>query len=307
MRFICTWPLQLLGWMRIALCNMWLRCGFNRLVPLGWSTLPSCWILDFTRCSFARSLIGFVHCSGLRVVPQLKVAPVWFATSPGLSCFFGGSSTVALCPRFGSMVVGCVLGMMKTPFVACRLLLRFLRHGVVPCLSFCGEVGLCLGCRSILLCRLSRWGLLFPFLVFRGGPGFPLGCVRIWRFSFPLSVRCSRCVYPPCGERFGGLMARNPASYVSCLTLVTRRMCESVSSDDKLDTEKAPYLRFQRKFCIIFTMNERGQKRCIEFLLGTGKARISWISRGLLIFASSVRHPLCSCWGPLLPRIWEPS
>ena len=71
------------------------------------------------------------------------------------------------------------------------------------------------------------WELLSPFLVFRGGLGFPLGSVRILRSSFPLFVRCSRCVYPPCGERFGGLMARNPASYVSCLTLVTRRMCES--------------------------------------------------------------------------------
>ena len=129
---------------------------------------------------------------------------------------------MALCPRFGSMVVGCVLGRMKTPFVAFHLLTRFLRHGVEPC----GRI--VPGCQSILLCRLSRWRLLSPFLAFRGGLGFPLGCVRISRFSFPLSVRCSRCVYPPCGEQFGGLMACNPASYVSCLTLVTRRMCERV-------------------------------------------------------------------------------
>ena len=55
------------------------------------------WVVDspelldsgFHQVFVVRSLIGFVHCSGLRVVPQLTVAPVQFATSPGLSFFFG--------------------------------------------------------------------------------------------------------------------------------------------------------------------------------------------------------------------------
>ncbi len=92
--------------------------------------------------------------------------------------------------QLGSMVVGCVLGMMRMPFVAFRRLIRFIRHGVVLCLLFCCEVSLYLVCRSLLLCRQRHWGLLFPSLVLRGVLRVPLGVRQDFAVQLS-SLRCS--------------------------------------------------------------------------------------------------------------------
>ena len=185
--------------------------------------IKSVWVADFW---LLRLVTGLCRADSGIFCPSWDLRD-W--SLPKLRCSSFLQFSLSSSHQLGSMVVGCVLGMMRMPFVAFRRLIRFIRHGVVLCLLFCGEVSLYLVCRSLLLCRRRHWGLLFPSLVLCGVLGFPWVFAKTLRSSFPLFVLCSRCVCPPCGKPFGGLMARNPASYVSCLTLVTRRMCESSS------------------------------------------------------------------------------
>lgn len=61
-------------------------------------------------------------------------------------------------------------------------------------------------------------------------PRVPLGVRRDLCFQFSSLRSLASLRLPPCGRCFGGLMARNPACYVSRLTLDLRQMCESVFS-----------------------------------------------------------------------------
>ena len=210
---IFTLLLLPLVWSKIFQFSLWHLCHLFLRVLLG-LPFPLCSLgTVFTRALSARSLIGFVLCNGLRVAPQALSV-----TSLGLSCFFGGPLIPVLCPHFGSMVVGCVLGTTRRPFVVSHRRIRFFVLGVVRCHSFYA-----LG-RWYLVCQSRPF--LLPFLGLLGVLARRWGYVRIWLCSFLRFGLFTRCVYPPCSELFVGLMARNPASYVSCLTLVTRRMCE---------------------------------------------------------------------------------
>ena len=134
-------------------------------------------------------------------------------------------NSLVLCPRLGLMVVGCVLGMTRRPFVVSRRRIRFFVLGGVRCLSSCVLGRWYLVCQSRPFLWRLVLGLLLPFRGLLGVLAFRLGFVRIWRCSLLRFGLFTRCVYPLFGERFVGLMARNPASYVSSLTLVTWDEC----------------------------------------------------------------------------------
>ena len=213
-------PLLPLVWSKMFQFSLWLQCHSFVRVLLG-LPFPQCSLgTVFMRALSARSLIGFVLCNGLRVAPQALSV-----TSLGLSCFFGGLLIPVLCPLFGSTVVECVLGMTRRPFVVSRRRIRFFVLGDVRCHLFCVLGRWYLVCQSRPFLWRPVWGLLLPFLGLLGVLAFRWGYVRIWLCSFLRFGLFTGCVYPPCGELFVGLMARNPASYVSCLTLVTWDEC----------------------------------------------------------------------------------
>ena len=162
----------------------------------------------------ARSLIGFVTCIGFRVAPQ-----VILVTSPGLSCFYFGSLTVAVCLPLRLTASGCVWVSMRMPQVVSLRRTRFFVRSVGRFRFYFALAIWCPALRFLLAARRLPLGLGLSFPGSRGA----LGCLW-WSgvtcpFSSLLCARCLRCVSPPCGRRFSGLMARNPASYVSCLTL----------------------------------------------------------------------------------------
>ena len=73
---------------------------------------------------WARSLIGFVICNGFRVAPQ-----VILVTSPGLSCFYFGSLTVAVCLLLRLTASGCVWVSTRMPYVVSLRRTRFFERG----------------------------------------------------------------------------------------------------------------------------------------------------------------------------------
>ena len=190
---------------KLPISTLWGRRG----KPRKWILL----LLAFICNLLGRSLIGFVTCIGFRVAPQ-----VILVTFPGLSCFYFGSLTVAVCRLLRLTASGCVWVSMRMLSVVSRRRMRFFVRGVglFP-LSF----ALVVWPRGMLLIPAARqliWGLASLCLGSRGG----LGCLWlsgvICLFSFLLSLVALVAPSPCLVGVFGGLMARNPASYVSSLT-----------------------------------------------------------------------------------------
>ena len=135
----------------------------------------------------------------------------WFeGCSPGPVC--GGPLTLVLCPRLGLMVVGCVLGMTRRPFVASRRYTLFCTSWDVD--TWCASLGRFFGGQF--------GGFVCPFggysASWRSAGGSSGFSVAVCCDSVSSLVAFAPRIY---GECFVGLMARNPASYVSSLTLVT--------------------------------------------------------------------------------------
>ena len=106
-------------------------------------------------------------------------------------------------------------------------LFRTWRRAVSHVLRCCNLVP---GCAVTVTVSAKCLGARMPLAGLSWRPSVPLAVRRDLAFQFASPSTLASLRLPPCGRRFGGIMARNPASYVSSLTLtVETNVRESAS------------------------------------------------------------------------------